>query len=452
MVRVFHYLVYLLARLGDGIVSLLPLDVAFVLGHAGGTVAYAVLRRRRQIGLTNLRLAFGGEISELQLRAINRRHFQLLGANLLAGLKAATMPSDEIWKRVTANIPDERPQIAWLAAISHIGCWELFSHLGAQYSEYRFGAIYRRFYNPYLDAYLRRTRARSGTILFDRRADLLKCVQFLRDGGVVGVLVDQRAGHAGVWTPLFNRLTSSSTLAATLAIRTSAPVVPIAIYTSGRARWNLVFSEPLWPMTDDAEELTAQINALLEQQIRRSPADWLWAHDRWRPNRPGFLFTRDQRRVFIPPDVERTKLVPFRILVVANDVETTLSALRTLKNGRPDTWLAVLSEQATAMTWRGVAEVSQVIECSASECSFALATRIRSTAQFDAAIFFAPTWKTALAIWLARVPIRVARQRGLMSLLFNLRPQKPKTPLDPVRSNLRLAKSIGANIEKAVPS
>lgn len=448
----FHYVTYLLARLGETIVSLLPLTLAFDLGAAAGTLAFLLLPKRRAIALRNLRLALGGEMSESQLRAINRKHFQLLGANLLAGLKAATMPSDKIWKRVTANVPAERPQIAWLAAISHIGCWELFSHLGAQYPQYRFGAVYRRFYNPFLDAYLRRTRARSGTTLFDRRAELLKCVHFMRAGGVVGVLVDQRAGHAGVWTPLFNRLTSSSTLAATLAIRTGAPIQPLAIYTSGRARWKLVFSEPLWPKTEDAELLTAQINALLEQQIRCSPADWLWAHDRWRPNRPGFLFMRDQRRVFIPPGFDRAKLVPFRVLLVAENIETTLPALRAIKSGRPDTWLAVLSDESNAAAWRELAEVAQVIECAESDSFSTLAHRIRSAAQFDAAIFFAPSRKTALAVWLARIPIRVARRCGLMSLLFNLHPQKPKTALDPVRANLRLAKSIGANIEQALRS
>ena len=42
----------------------------------------------------------------------------------------------------------------------------------------------------------------------------------------------------------------------------------------------------------------------------------------------------------------------------------------------------------------------------------------------------------------------LARSDGAMSFLFNVRPQKPKTALDPVRDNLRLAKSVGANIEQ----
>ena len=449
--RIWHYCTYLALRLCEVMIALLPLDAAFVLGKIGGELAYRLLRKRRALALSNLRLAFGAEMSDAELRPLNRKHFQLLGANFLAGLKASTMPSEKIWERITANVPAERPRIGWLALITHLSCWELLSHLGEKIPEYRFGAVYRRLYNPYLDRHLRKTRAQSGTTLFDRHNDLLKCVRFLREGGVVGMLIDQGAGRAGLWTPLFNRLASSSTLAATLSIRTAVPLVPISIETTGRARWKLTIWDPVYPPENgDAEIFTAQINRLLEEMIRRSPADWLWAHNRWKPNRPGFLFTRDQRRVFLPPDFDRTRLVPFRILIVSPDTPeatiATLPAVRAIQSGRPDSWLAVLTPHGCAEIWRDTSEINRVIEFD-RESSSAIASKLRREAQFDAAIFFAPTWKTALAVWKTGIPIRVARRCGLLSLLSNLHPQTPKNISDPIRLNLRLAKSIGANID-----
>jgi len=450
--RVWHYCSYILLRLCEGVIGLLPLDAAFIIGKIGGELMYGLLRKRRAMALANLRLAFGAEMSEMQLHALNRKHFQLLGANFLAGLKASTMPSEKIWERVTADIPKERPRIGWLALISHQGCWELFSHLAARIPEYRFGAVYRRLYNPFLDRYLRKTRAKSGTTLFDRYDDLLKCVRFLREGGVVGILIDQRAGRAGVWMPLFGRLASSSTLAATLMIRTGAPALPIAIETRGRARWKIIISDPVFPPDDgNTELLTARINRLLEEMIRRSPADWLWAHNRWKPNRPALLFTRDQRRrVFLPPDFDCASLKSFRILIVSPNTRdaaaATLPAVRAIQRGRPDAWLAVLTPCDFAQIWRDTSEISRTMEFG-SESTFALASKIRQADNFDAAVFFSPGWKTGLAVWLAGIPVRVARRCGAMSFLFNLHPQRPKDISDPVRLNLRLAKSIGANIE-----
>jgi lauroyl/myristoyl acyltransferase len=452
--RFFHFCTYLLFRLCEGLVGFLPLDFVFAAGRAGGELAYRFLPRRRAVALGNLRLAFGNEMSEAQLSALNREHFQLLGANLLAGLKASVMPDEKIWERVTADFPEERSQTGWVALISHLGNWEILSHLGGRFPEYRFGAIYQGLANPYIDRHLQQTRTQSGNVLFDRRNELLKCVRFLKEGGVVGVLVDQGAGYAGLWTPLFGRLTSSSTLAATLSIRTGLPVVPIAVNTCGRARWRMIISDPVYPEHDDTELLTAQINRMLEGQIRRSPADWLWAHKRWKPLRPHFLFARDQRRVFFPPDFDRATLDPFRILLASpnspEEAAAILPALRAIKKGRPDTWLAVLTPAALADVWQNNPEVDGVIEWSGGESPFALAAKIRRTGKFDAAIFFAPSWGTALAVRAAGIPIRVGRRDGLISCLYNQHPREPKNPLEPVRANLRIAQSVGANINQPV--
>ena len=86
--RVFHFVSYLTFRLSEGLIRLVSLDCAFVLGQVGGELAYHILRRRRALALRNLRLAFGSEMSDSQLCALNRRHFQLLGANLFAGFSA----------------------------------------------------------------------------------------------------------------------------------------------------------------------------------------------------------------------------------------------------------------------------------------------------------------------------------------------------------------------------
>jgi KDO2-lipid IV(A) lauroyltransferase len=447
--RIFHFVSYLAFRACEGAVRMLPLDWAFLLGRAAGEVGYRCFGRRRRLALSNLRLAFGNERSEDELHALNREHFQLLGANLLAGLKCSALPQEKIWERVTAEVPEDRLQTGWIALISHIGNWELFSHLGEKYPEYRFGAVYQGLANPYIDSYLTRTRTRSGTALFDRRRDLLRCVRFLREGGVVGVLVDQGAGYAGLWTPLFNRLTSSSTLAATLAVRTGLPVVPLSIYTSGRARWKLVISDPVFPGEDESEALTARINALLEEQIRRSPADWLWSHNRWKPLRPHFLFKRNQRRVFLPSGVEATALDPFRILIVApqdrDAAQAALPVIRAISEGRPDNWLAVLAPAATGNIWRNEAAIRLVFELAEGRSIVAHAAQIRQTARFDAAIFFDQDWKTALAARMAGIPIRVGHKRGWFSFLYNQHPAESGTASNAAESHLQIARCVGAD-------
>jgi len=449
-VRIRHLVSYLAFRFCVVLIRFVSLDCVFVLGQTGGEIAYRILRRRRALALNNLRLAFGAEMSEAQLRQINRRHFQLLGANLLTGLKASTMSHKKIWERVTLNLRFEPRPGGGIVLLSHTGNWELYSHLGKRSPEYRYGVVYQTLANPFIDSYVRAARTQSGIKLFDRRTQLLSCVRFLRDGGVLAVLVDQGAGYAGLWMPLFGKLTSSSTLAASLALRMGLPVVPLAITTSGRARWKLDVSEPIYLKGDDPEILTAQINRLLEEQIRRAPADWLWAHNRWKPLRPHFLFARDQRRVFFPPGFDRSTLEPFRILIIAPDsvaeAAAIFPAVRAIKEGRPDISLTVLTDARSAEAWNGNRLKDHLIEWHREESAFSLSSKIRKAARFEVAIFFANTWKTSLAVWGAGIPLRVGRRCGFKSWLYNQHPAEPSQPLDPVQMNLHIAHSVGANI------
>lgn len=249
MWRLFHFLVYLAFRGCLVLIQLVPIELVFLVGLCGGEMAYWFLWKRRRLSLLNLTRAFN-EKPAGELRALNRLHFRRLAANLLCCFKIDTMSREEILKRVsvekpaTLEVPPESQRTGWVAMISHLSNWELFGSLTALYPDYKFGAVYQKLANPFIDRFLREMRAQADITLFERKEGFLRCIDFLREGGAIGVLVDQSAGYAGLWTPLFGRLASCSTLAASLAMRTDVPIVPIAIYTTGLARWAVVASEP----------------------------------------------------------------------------------------------------------------------------------------------------------------------------------------------------------------
>ena len=455
-----NYLVYLIYCAVSGAMALLPLPVVFLIGRFLGGFAYYVIPRYRRLVLANLGIAFGTEKTPAELRGIARRHFATLGANLLSSFKLATMSTEAITARVQIENMEAfhraaEPGHGAIPVLGHLGNWELLAQLAPHYPPGRaFGTIYQPLGNPHIDAHVRKSRARLGLVPFDRRKGFGEPIKFLRNGGVMSVLVDQHAGDGGMWTPFFGRLASTSPLAATLSLRTGAPLLPMAVYTVGCARWRMVVSEPLPADITDPDLLTAEINLALEKEIRVSPADWFWVHNRWKTPRPEFLLAHYKRGVTIPPEFPRAKLKPFRILIRSTnwlgDAVMSAPAVRAIKAGRPDAHVTILTPAKLADFWKTLLEVDEIIPITRGEGVLAVAGKIRG--RFDVAFVFPNSVRTGLEVWLAGIPRRIGYKRPWRGRTINAIVPEPKPgPMKhEARHYLAMARYAGADISGAL--
>ena len=425
LLKLLHLAGYAVYLGGIALARLVPLTLVFLLGKSLGALAYYLLRKRRLLAESNMRAALG--ISGAEARRLARRHFMVLGANLLSMLKIPTMSDARIWRHVTFDIVPKISDAAegkgWVAVLSHMSNWELLGRLTKLFPQYRFGAIYQKLANGHVNRHFNNNRARMGVTLFDRREEFWSSVAFLESGGVVGVLADQYAGVSGTWMPFFGRLTSTSTLAAAMAHRVGVELVPVTINTTGVARWHVSVGNPLAKGTTP-EIATAAINRELETQIIASPADWLWSHDRWKTPRFGFLLTVSQRRVFFPPGFNRSKLAPFRILVRSVDdpaeAEITVPAVRAIRRGRPDAHVTVVACERLAEFWKAVEEADEVVSFLPGETARAVARKIAAAGRFDAGILLPAARRAAVEMFLAGVPRRLGPpNRFLLNTWWN---------------------------------
>ncbi|MEO0448609.1 MAG: hypothetical protein AAF191_21300, partial [Verrucomicrobiota bacterium] len=128
---------------------LLPITAVFRLGEFIGRLIPLALPKLRRLAETNLGRAWEGEKTEEEIQALTDDHFRLLGANLLSSIKLGTMSPEAVMDRVEAKISEEayalreQPNRGWIAMISHIGNWEIFSRLNLLTPGYPTGAIYR---------------------------------------------------------------------------------------------------------------------------------------------------------------------------------------------------------------------------------------------------------------------------------------------------------------------
>jgi lipopolysaccharide heptosyltransferase II len=452
-----EYLVYLIYRAGFALIGLLPLRAAFALGKALGFCAWAVLGKYRRLGFHNIDIAFGSEKSPREMRRLVRRHFQRLGANLLSGLKLAATPLD----KARANIQFENADAAHrelrsgrpvVLILSHIGNWELQAQmLPAAIGYVRNSTIYQPLKNRYIDKHVRTLRGRAGVELFDRNEGFQKAIELLRGGGAIGILSDQHAGDQGLWVPFFGKLASTTSLPALLAKRTGAALLGSAVYTEEPGRWRISFTDRVDAPGDSVESMTAKANELIATQIRRAPEDGFWLHNRWKTPRPNFLLARYKRGIFIPKNLPREQLKPFRILIRSSnwlgDAVMSVPAVRAIKNGRPDAHVTILAPEKIAPMWKLISEVDEILSLP-NKSLFSAARLIARQAKFEVAILFPNSLRVALEAW--RIPRKVGYRGHARSWLLNQivrEPRRPGPPEHHATRFLRIADDCGADVD-----
>jgi len=461
------FVVYLLYRAGSAVAAALPLPFLFGFGEFLGVCAWTFSGKYRRLATRNLEIAFANEKSPGELRQLVCLHFRRLCANLLCSAKLTQMPPDKILEYVEVeNIEsmarEFRAGVPVVLVLSHLGTWEVFAQLMPRFVGFvRNSSVYQGLGNRFIDKHVRRTRSQTGLELFDRHDGFEPVIELLRSGGGVGVLSDQHTGDHGVWTPFFGRLASTSPLPALLAKRTRAALIAAGVYTTGRARWRMVFTERFDKTGASIAVLTSKMNRVIEQQIRHAPEDWFWVHNRWKTPDPNFLLAHYKRGIYLPPGISAGDLKPFRILIRSSnwlgDAVMSVAAVRAIKNGRPDVHVTIAAPDKTAAMWKLIPEVDAIIPLPHTSL-FPVVRLLKQQSHFDVAILFPNSLRVALETWLSGIPRRVGYRGHWRSWLLDqivLEPRKPGPPEHHSLRFLRIARECGtepSNIELATPN
>jgi len=414
--------VYFLFRMVSWGLGKLPLHFAIQVGRAVGTCAWWVCRPYRRLVERNLWIAFGDQKTRAERVRLGAESFARLAGNVAAGMHLSCLPVEAIERFVECEgLEYVRSQIAqgrgMIMVIGHMGNWELLSRVFPAVLGCKCGTIFQKLSNPWMDAAVRRERAKEGLLLFERKDGFHAALSLLREGGAVGVLADQHAGDPGLWCSFFGKLASTTPLPAMMSARTGAVLMACGMETLPNGKWRLVIGAPFGGDGSAVDSITLAANESIESQIRRSPGDWLWAHNRWKTPYPDFLLANSKRGC-----VERGLTQHFKLLVRSpnwlGDAVMAVPAVRAMKLARPDLELTVLVPAKLVEFWRAVGEVDRVIEILAGESTISVANRLRAF-QFDAALVLPNSPRTGLEVWLAGIPRRVGFPGHCRAWLLN---------------------------------
>jgi KDO2-lipid IV(A) lauroyltransferase len=280
-------------QLARAAVSALPEGAAQAVGRGLGGAAF-VLGVRRTVARENVARAFG-ELDAAAREELARRAYAYTGTSFVEFLRLPRMSAADL--RARAVLEGEAHLRSGLAAgrgvvaaSGHLGNWEM---IGASIAARGFPVTFvvQRLRNRRVDAIVNGIRRAAGIEVVERGMALRGVHRALAANRIVFFMCDQDARRRGVFVPFFGVPASTPTGAAQLALRLGAAFVPAFSWRRDDGVHVALFTPAVGAAgaaDEDAAvlQLLGEFNRRLEAAIRKAPAQYWWAHRRWKTRPP----------------------------------------------------------------------------------------------------------------------------------------------------------------------
>jgi len=269
----------------------LPLPLLGRFGTAIGSVLFMLLKKRRHIALTNLRLCMP-ELPERERVKLARQHFQAYSRSVWE--RAILWWASEARLRRLIQVAPGVP-LAQLQAGPVILLCPHFVSLDvagvAVMLESSLCSMYVAQKNKAFDKVLRQGRSRFRPVqLFSRKEGVKPIIRAMRAHQPYFMLPDMDFGAKDAeFVPFFGIPAATLTAPGRIAAATGAAVIPVvATFLPGYAGWKVTFY-PAWENFpgDDMVAAARRMNAFIEERVREAPAEYFWTHKRFKTRPEG---------------------------------------------------------------------------------------------------------------------------------------------------------------------
>lgn len=279
--------------------KLLPNAWVYAFFKSLATLFFNLDKRRRNLTLKNLTLAYPN-MRENERLALAKQAYEsiaitlaeiLLMFNNRLDIDSMIANYDEALEGMKTYFADKSRGKLMLTA--HFGNWELLAHFFAKHG-YPVVVIGRTGNNHLIETKITAPfRALYGNTQANKSQAMSAILRTLKQKGIAGMLIDQKAGGANsIKATFFGHTADTVSSTALLKLRYNPSVAPLFLARQKDGRYKLIVgynAELTLPEelneTEKITRLTQHYNDIIEEVVRAYPEQWFWMHDRWRLGR-----------------------------------------------------------------------------------------------------------------------------------------------------------------------
>ena len=274
------------------LLMLLPYRGQMWLGKQLGMLSYQLVKKRRHIARVNIQMCFP-DWNEQQREQLVKNSFIATGKAIFESAFTWWASDKRFYKHcMIEGLENLREAEALGKGVLLLGGHYTTLEMSGRIIAPEIPGLYptyRPARNKLFEEFMARARLKNHSGLI-RSADLRMIMRKIKQGNIVWYAPDQDFGRKrSVFAPFMGVDATTLTLTAHIAKATGCPVIPffserLADNSGVRARFGKMLTE--FPSGDDVED-ARRVNETIEQQIRRTPDQYLWLHRRFKTRPEG---------------------------------------------------------------------------------------------------------------------------------------------------------------------
>ncbi len=281
------------------VASVLPLSFIYRLSWLLARIVYLASGKHRRIAKESLEIAFGPSLDRREKRKILIDSFEEMVKGGLESVLVISHRPEDLGKNISITGKEHlREALARgrgaIVVSAHFGNFILLAaNLNA--AGFPTAVVLRPLRDEKMDVFLLEKRKKFGVeSIYTKPSKVCvdKSLAFLRNNGVLFNLLDQNFGSgSGVFVDFFGMKAATATGPIVLALRSNAAIFPVFIIRKPDNSQEIIIEPEFKIEKKENFEQTVQYNIagltkIIENYIRKYPAQWSWIHRRWKSRPP----------------------------------------------------------------------------------------------------------------------------------------------------------------------